>query len=401
MNVIRLSIILAISVVALSSCHKNIIPLEKTLRQDTFLNKVIQDSSFEVQVIYTRVDLKKKKFQSQYLGVDDNRYFYPASTVKMPVAILALQKLNALQKNGQHVLMSDAMLTAQANERLLPAFTDDTQDSGKPSIERYIQKIFAVSDNDAYNRLYEFLGRDYINTELHKHGLNRGTAIRHRLSIPGLSEEDQATFNNVRFFRNKQMIFDKALTKEDEPWLHQASGTQKGQGYLNSQDSLVRKPFDFSMKNYYCLRDMEGTLQRVLFPQFFSPEQRFDLKNEDYNFLRKCMSDLPRSYSFYADTSVYYDSYVKFFLFGDSHTRIPDHLKIYNKVGTAYGYLIDCAYIEDTKEQIGFFLTAVIQVNRDGIFNDNRYEYYSIGLPFLARLGKVIYQAELQAKAKK
>ena len=67
-------------------------------------------------------------------------------------------------------------------------------------------------------------------------------------------------------------------------------------------------------------------------------------------------------------------------------TPITKNIKIYNKVGDAYGYLIDCAYIEDTDADIGFFLTAVIHVNADKIYNDNKYEYDETGLPFLAKL---------------
>lgn len=380
-----------------TSCARRTINLENILKQDDFLYKIATDSTYEVQIIYTQVDKRKKKFHTQRFQVNDKKYFYPASTVKMPVAILALQQLKSIQDQGVPLLQSDAMLTAQLNDRLLPAFQDDTQDSGKPSIERYIQKIFAVSDNDAYNRLLEWLGRDYINEEMEKKGIRHGSVIRHRLSIPGLTENDHATFNNVRFFQNKKMIYDKPIATSLKEWKHSATGTLKGKGYFNNSDSLITAPFDFGLKNFYCLRDMEGTLQRIIFPDFFLPEERFTLKEEDYTFLKKCMSDLPSAYHFYSDTTVYYDSYVKFLMFGDKKDPIPPYIKIYNKVGTAYGYLIDCAYIEDQQAGVGFFLTAMIHVNTDGIFNDNKYEYDSIGLPFLARLGSAVYQAERKA----
>ncbi len=38
-----------------------------------------------------------KTFQS---NVDTNRYFYPASAVKMPIAFLAIEKLNNLNIEG-------------------------------------------------------------------------------------------------------------------------------------------------------------------------------------------------------------------------------------------------------------------------------------------------------------
>ena len=59
------------------------------------------------------------------------------------------------------------------------------------------------------------------------------------------------------------------------------------------------------------------------------------------------MSSLPRDYHFLKN-EMYRDSYVKFLMYGNMKTEIPQNIKIYNKVGDAYGYLIDCAYIEDT-----------------------------------------------------
>ena len=83
-------------------------------------------------------------------------------------------------------------------------------------------------------------------------------------------------------------------------------------------------------------------------------------------------------------------------MYGDSEEPIPNHIEISNKVGCAYGYLTDCAHIRDTQNDIEFFLTATIHVNRNQIYNDGNYEYETIGLPFLAELGRLIYQYELK-----
>ena len=41
-------------------------------------------------------------------------------------------------------------------------------------------------------------------------------------------------------------------------------------------------------------------------------------------------------------------------------------------------------------------VTATILVNKDGIFNDDAYEYDEIGIPFLAELGRALYAIELK-----
>src|SRR5471030_3353048 len=35
-----------------------------------------------------------------------------------------------------------------------------------PSIANYVKKMLLVSNNDAYNRMYEFCGQEYLNTRL-------------------------------------------------------------------------------------------------------------------------------------------------------------------------------------------------------------------------------------------
>ena len=387
-------------IVLLGSCAGKNAFISKSILKDEYLKKIASNPDHEVQIIYTQVNKKDNSFKSFTYNVDNNKYFYPASTVKMPVAILALQRLNEINANGTDIKRSDDMLTAAFKAKQTPSFTDTTTTSGKPNVERFIEKIFAVSDNNAYNRLYELLGQDYINQTLRAKGVFTNSVINHRLDITGLDAEDNRNTNNIRFFRDNKILYDKPEEYAKNIWKHQATNAIRGVGYINSKDSLVNQPFDFTGKNFYTLKDMEGTLQRIIFPEFFPPAQRFDIKDGDYAFLKKCMSDLPKSYSFYKNNPEYYDSYVKFFMFGDSKDAIPDDIKIYNKVGTAYGYLIDCAYIENTTKDIGFFLTAVIHVNKNKIYNDGKYEYNEIGLPFMAKLGKAVYDYELQNKGK-
>jgi len=58
---------------------------------DSVLSNIDQN---RLQIIYTQIDRKKNGkplFTDHYFNVNDSSYFYPASTVKLPVAILALQ----------------------------------------------------------------------------------------------------------------------------------------------------------------------------------------------------------------------------------------------------------------------------------------------------------------------
>ena len=79
---------------------------------------------------------------------------------------------------------------------------------------------------------------------------------------------------------------------------------------------------------------------------------------------------------------------------------MPDKVRVFNKVGWAYGFLIDVSYLVDFANSIEYMLSAVVYVNRDGILNDNKYEYEEVGWPFMYQLGQTIYQYELKRPRK-
>ena len=137
-------------------------------------------------------------------------------------------------------------------------------------------------------------------------------------------------------------------------------------------------------------------MKRIIFPKAFSEDERFDISGTHRQFILDAMGLYPREMGYTSEE--YYDSYCKFFIYGDSKDSIPEHMRILNKVGYAYGYLTDCAYIRDEKNDLEYILTATIHVNSDGIFNDDVYEYDTIGIPFLAELGRQIHTYLLEQK---
>ncbi len=87
-------------------------------------------------------------------------------------------------------------------------------------------------------------------------------------------------------------------------------------------------------------------------------------------------------------------------MFGEGQDTVPKNIRIFNKVGDAYGYLIDNAYIVDFDKGVEFILSVVINTNTDGIYNDGKYEYKTLGYPFMRDIGQAIYHYELGRKRK-
>jgi len=167
----------------------------------------------------------------------------------------------------------------------------------------------------------------------------------------------------------------------------------KGKGYTDIDGKLVNAPFDFTHKNAFSVQALENVIKSVLFPESVPESMRFNLTAEDYQYLYTCMSIIPRESTYPKYNQ--WDSYVKFFLFGDDKAPMPDHIRIFNKVGDAYGFLTDCAYVVDFDNRVEFLLTSTVSVNDNQIYNDGVYEYDKTGFPFMAELGKAVYAYEL------
>jgi hypothetical protein len=91
---------------------------------------------------------------------------------------------------------------------------------------------------------------------------------------------------------------------------------------------------------------------------------------------------------------------VKFLYYGAERNSFNPLIREFNKPGDAYGFLIDAGYFADYQNNIEFFLSAVIYCNSDGILNDDKYDYATIGLPFMKNLGLLIHDHELKRKRK-
>ena len=361
------------------SCAKNdtIPPLEKALAsQNPNIQRVMDNlDAYEVQIRYTQIDRRNDSviFTDHDFQVDANSYFYPASTVKFPAAVAALEKLNEIDS-----LSMDTRFFVEG-------------DSVQTTFAKAVSEIFAVSDNAANNRLLEFLGQDDLNRRMERRGVSP-IRIAHRLST---DNADDVTTKPLVFYLNDSTtaLSSSIINAAIQPL--ELNDIKKGKGYI-AGETHQQGAFDFSLKNYFPIDAQSALLKRIIFPEAFPEAQQFKLNKKQREFLLEAMHTLPSKVGY--DPVDYYDSYVKFFLFGDSTEPMPEHIKIYNKVGYAYGTLTDNAYIKDTKNNIDFMLTATILVNSDEVFNDDAYEYDEVGIPFLAQLGRELYQLELKRK---
>jgi hypothetical protein len=367
--------------------------------KDSIFQKVVSHPEYyRLQIIYTQINRDKNNqpsFKNYYFNVDSLFYFNPASTVKLPLAALSLEKLNALKiadVDKYTSMQFDSAYTHQVKESY-----DSTSETNFPSIAHFIKKAFLISDNDAYNRMYQFVGQQTINRNLCAKGYK---SIRITREFMGFTEDENRHTNPISFVdKNGKIIYTQPMHYNTDSFDF-SHPVKIGKAYYNNKDSLINEPIDFTKVNNLPLEDLRKILQTILFPMSVPQKQRFDLTKDDYSFLKQFLSQYPSetNYPKY-DTTQYYDSYVKFY-FQDNTHKMPSYVRVFNKVGWAYGFLIDASYVVDFKNNVEFMLTSTVYVNSDEILNDDKYDYETIGHPFMYQLGQTIYNYELKRKRK-
>ena len=376
--------VLIISLLLTIGCSFSPDPIKSAFKKDEFLKKIVKDKDkYELQIAFTEISRNKdgepifKDFEFQ---VDENNYFYPASSIKLPIVILALDKINELRSEGINVsLKSKIMLSPLDQEMSL------TQKDSITSFQNLIADIFLVSDNSASNVLIDFIGYNYFNTKMNQAGFNK-TYLNHKFSPDPYYTIDWEikTMFNDRISSNE----DRDIVTADDNTLGLKKGEKKFKDGIVEFGSL-----DFSQKNRSSLMDMHNIIKRIIFPSKFDDDNAFNLNVEDYDFLRYWMSrftyeDLGNKFT--ADKK-YFESYNKFFIHGVDTVVTNKNIRVYNKIGQAYGTSTDNAYIKHYQDDVEFFLTATIYTNKNNIINDNVYEYDETAIPFLAKLSQSLY----------
>jgi hypothetical protein len=400
MNRIIFALMLIISLPAMAQKTDTIL-IEKLMRQhrDLFSGVLNHPQKNQIQVLYTQV-IKNKNlpplFRSYSYNLDPHRYFYPASTVKLAAVIFALEKINELNIAG--LTAKSTMLTDSAYAGQTKVNKDTTAKNGLPSIEHYIKKILLTSDNDAFNRLFEFIGRGEINQKLKKYGFN-DSRILNRLAIGDAGNSAKHT-NPINFYNGESLIYAQPAQYDPKDYPLELSATTMGIGYIDSAEKLVNKPFNLANKNAFSIPNQQSMLKRLMYPKAFPASERFCLRPADYELIYTYMSKLPTECDYPAyNPKEFWPTYAKMLYYGrEKDALLNPNLRIFNKYGDSYGFIIDNAYFKDNKNDIEFFLTAVVQSNEDGIYNDGKYEYETVCYPFMKNIGRLIYNYELERK---
>ena len=324
----------------------------------------------QIEYAYPSGEGQSWRFESYRHGAE---WTAPASTVKLPLAIFTLLRLAQLGLTRAALLkvLDPPSCAAQADE--LAEFE---------TFERTLIRMLVLSDNGAYNRLYEFVGGYRVPSLLKRFGFPNAK-LQARLGTCNPAENARGRGVVVAHANGQILWQDRA----EHAILISAPAASLppplvGKAYLDFSETRINEPKDFKFSNHWSIADAHTLMLAIAGVR---PHPLIAaLQPADLDFLRKTMRTLPREAGF-AEAD-YPDAWGKFLLHGDHKTRMPIGTHSTNKIGQAYGFLLDSAWLEDAAHQC--VLSAVIYVNSDGVLNDDQYEYEQLGLPFLAELGR-------------
>lgn len=320
-------------------------------------------------------------------GLMPRRWFPAASVAKLPMALLMAEAVQAAGGGADSVLRLHA---APASGEWGDEPLDDT-------FARGIDRTFAVSDNRPFNRWYELLGGDAIHRRL------RALGYPHARLIARLGSSDIEA--NRRSGGGELLSADGGVLRRCPAGVAAArrfpfGRVLQGEGWRNDDGSTTPGTHDFSHANFLPLADSLRMLQAFVAPETVPAAQRWRIDGALRARLLRALALRPRDSAspVYAE-SVYPDGHARWFFVGDGHARYPDGLSVSGKSGMAYGSLSEVAYVVDRDSGVECMLAASIRVNADGIYNDDRYEYDTVGIPFMAALARAVLDVEREWRA--
>ncbi len=370
--------------------------LPRIFRQHPLLDRELlsQHGSY-VQIWYTQVDRGANgipAFRHHTWQADSNRYFYPGAAVRLPLALLTLQRLNEWKPLG--IDRATTLLTDQGRPGQTAVYNDPESPDGRPTVGAYLKKMLLGEDQDAFNRLYELLGQQYIHRELQSKGYSHPRIVQ-RLG-QYLTDEDNRCTNPVRFLGpGNTELFRQPMLCNTEQYAPRRDSL--GKSYY-SNGKLFPVPLNCSGKNRISLQDLHQQLISLVFPAKVTAAARFRISEEDRHFMLRCMSEWPgeSDYPPYGDdTAVYFPARSKYLLMGGVPGAALPGIRIFNVTGKGYGQLTDAAYIVDFERKIEFFLSVMVDCTEEGILQQEKYTYQSRGLPLMQQLGRALYEYEV------
>jgi len=357
--------------------------------KDPLIQRILSDrEKYRLQFMVSAIEHSPEGNVSfRDYSLQSGQYFYPASMVKLPTALVCLELLDSLQIPLSAFLeMNDDAGCGKTS------FSRMTRQKPLPFTE-IMEDMISISNNPYYSLLFHFAGPKVLNERMRAIGMKETRIFSAFTSCPKRADITTSSC----FIRDAQKpLFQKAA--ETYPysafrdfWPLEA---RKRLG-KNGPSDTAGNGIDFNQAHEYGLEDIHNTMKRLLFPESFPQEQRFRLSGDSRNFILSCLAKYPREMnnSNYHNLRIYPDNYYKYSIIGEDNQPVSDpRYRIFSKIGLAYGFVTETAYVVDFVSGKDFLLTLSMYVKENSSSGEGRYSYNSVARPFLSRFSKGILE---------
>lgn len=347
-------------------------------------------------------------YTTSSLGADSSLYFYPASLVKLPTILAAMQKANATGAEWNQAVpltgsapCSKSEFSKQARSSLLKHYKD-------MSLASLTKRIALVSDNEAYNRLLDFAGPLEVNALLAHLGYGNSQVFRRfKTCCESCNTIGPASELWQVNARKKPVLKGK--------WGSTTWSPKPGTFYscLSIGDPLKSQPKDFSQHNRLLLRHVHDLWLKLVWPQLFPSKKGWPILTEAQRvqFLQWC-SQSPREgdHRKYQDEKLYPTYLKKYLVYGSpsndndyvSYSRngrtveLLDEPVSTNIVGQSYGWYSDVSWLHDPESsnpvlRAGIVISVVVYADEDGIAADGVYNHKK-AMESIGAIGRVLWK---------
>ncbi len=349
-------------------------------------NVLARADEYGLQICFTRliknaVDVNASVQFDTYnstQSAQSEQWFAPASLIKLPLAALLLEQLEAAKIDWR-----SAKLAFPA----MPDCAERATELRQPqAVTRLIERALVLSDDSAYCALFDALGPQKVSDRMRQMGR---TDVRIQARFGTCGPENSRITGPVQLVSAAGKLISTIPARAPFALVPAAAPIKIGRAWMQA-DRRIEGAKDFTTSNSAPLAALHALMLALMRPELVWPTQRFQISEGARQFLLTAMRKNPAE-SPYSNAAEAKLDRTFFRLLGVGDGQWPKDLIVENKVGWAYGFLSDMAHLKQGGREC--FVSCKMYLNGDGVLNDGRYEYESIGRPAMAEIGRLLLAA--------
>lgn len=334
---------------------------------------------YGLQICFTRLEkgISGLEFKTYQLSRVE-QWFAPASLVKLPLAALLLEQLEAAEVDWA---------SAKLAFPNMPACAERAAELRQPqAVTRLIERALVLSDDSAYCALFDALGPQRIAERMRQMGYSD---LRIQARFGACGPENSKITGPVQIYSVGGKLLSTTAARAPFALISAPTTIKIGRAWMQG-NRRIEGAKDFTTSNSAPLRALHEMMLALMRPKLVAANQRFQISERARQFLLTGMRLNPAESKYSNATEAKLDR-TFFRMLGVGDGQWPKDLLVENKVGWAYGYLSDMAHLKQGGREC--FVSCKMYLNRDGVLNDGRYEYESIGRPAMAEIGRLLLAA--------